>query len=133
MIVSSEVEDSVDSIPPARALRSMQTGQNSIAPEISVPQIEQVRLGSVLMNLTVLRIRANYRLDRMHGVPGTPTISGESMFRNKISETLEAGCLYNGMKSLISDHDYELHLVALRNQAFRRGDRQEAKLDRTAG
>jgi hypothetical protein len=55
------------------------------------------------------------------------------MFRNKISETLEAGCLYNGMKSLISDHDYELHLVALRNQAFRRGDRQEAKLDRTAG
>jgi hypothetical protein len=41
------------------------------------------------------------------------------MFRNKISETLEAGCLYNGMKSLISDHDYELHLGALRNQAFR--------------
>src|SRR5271166_5006478 len=30
--------------------------------------------------------------------------------RNKIPETLELGCLCNGMKTLISDHDYELHL-----------------------
>jgi hypothetical protein len=31
----------------------MQTGQNSIAPEISLPQLGQVRWGSVLMDLTV--------------------------------------------------------------------------------
>jgi hypothetical protein len=31
-------------------------------------------------------------------------------FRNKIPETLKLGCLCNGMKTLISDHDYELHL-----------------------
>ena len=33
----------------------MQTGQNSIVPEISLPQIEQVRWGSVLMALTALQ------------------------------------------------------------------------------
>jgi hypothetical protein len=33
----------------------MQTGQNSITPENSLPQIEQVRWGSVLMGLTTLR------------------------------------------------------------------------------
>src|SRR4029077_17972134 len=38
------------------------------------------------------------------------TITGKSMFRNKIPETLKPGCLCNGMKTLISDHDYELHL-----------------------
>ena len=32
------------------------------------------------------------------------------MFRNKIPETLKPGCLCNGMKTLISDHDYELNL-----------------------
>jgi hypothetical protein len=32
----------------------MQTGQNSIAPEKSLPQLGQVRWGSVLMGLTVL-------------------------------------------------------------------------------
>jgi hypothetical protein len=32
----------------------MQTGQNFIAPEISLPQLEQMRWGSVLMDLTVL-------------------------------------------------------------------------------
>ena len=32
------------------------------------------------------------------------------MFRNKIPETLEPHRLCNGMKTLISDHDYELHL-----------------------
>jgi hypothetical protein len=35
-------------------LRSMHTGQNSIAPESSLPQIGQVRWGSALMDLTVL-------------------------------------------------------------------------------
>jgi hypothetical protein len=108
-----------------------------------VPQIEQVRWGSVLMNLTVLRIRAKYRLDGNARCSGdrtltpparrvkvrrqrtmvashkefrvSPTISGESKFRNKIPETLETGCLYNGMKSLTSDHDDELQLGALRN------------------
>jgi hypothetical protein len=33
----------------------MQTGQNSIAPENSLPQSGQVRWGSVLMALTVLQ------------------------------------------------------------------------------
>src|SRR6516162_9174015 len=42
-------------MPPARPLRSMQTGQNSIAPENSLPQLGQVRWGSVLMALTVLQ------------------------------------------------------------------------------
>jgi hypothetical protein len=36
------------------------------------------------------------------------TITGKSMFRNKIPETLKPGCLCNGMKT--PDHDYELHL-----------------------
>jgi hypothetical protein len=36
-------------------LRSMQTGQNSIAPENSLPQLGQVRWGSVLMALTALQ------------------------------------------------------------------------------
>jgi hypothetical protein len=35
----------------------MQTGQNSIAPENSLPQIEQMRWGSLLMDLTDLRMR----------------------------------------------------------------------------
>jgi hypothetical protein len=33
----------------------MQTGQNSIAPENSLPQLGQVRWGSVLMALTALQ------------------------------------------------------------------------------
>jgi hypothetical protein len=36
----------------------MQTGQNSIAPESSLPQLGQVRLGSVLMALTALQPRS---------------------------------------------------------------------------
>ena len=38
------------------------------------------------------------------------TIAGKNMFWNKIPETLEPHCLCNGMKTLISDHDHELHL-----------------------
>jgi hypothetical protein len=38
------------------------------------------------------------------------TIAGESIFRNKIPETPQPCRLCNGMKTLISDHDYELHL-----------------------
>src|SRR6478735_8166722 len=49
-MVSSKTEDSPDSTPPARPLRSMHTGQNSIAPETSLPQLGQVRWGSVLMD-----------------------------------------------------------------------------------
>ena len=41
--------------PTASPLRSMQTGQNSIAPENSLPQLGQVRWGSVLMGLTALQ------------------------------------------------------------------------------
>ena len=58
MTVFSEAEDSPDSTPPARALRSMQTGQNSIAPENSLPQLGQVRWGSALMGLTALQAQA---------------------------------------------------------------------------
>jgi hypothetical protein len=54
LAVPSEGEDSPDSAPSASALRSMQTGQNSIAPENSLPQLGQVCWGSVLMGLTGL-------------------------------------------------------------------------------
>jgi len=36
-------------------MRSTQTGQNSIAPESSLPQVGQVRWGCVLMTLTALQ------------------------------------------------------------------------------
>src|SRR5215813_3845127 len=36
----------------------MQTGQNSIVPENWLPQLEQVRWNSVLMDLTVLRLQS---------------------------------------------------------------------------
>src|SRR5580704_1908691 len=55
MTVSSETEDSPDSTPPGRPLRSMHTGQHSIAPESSQPQLGQVRRSSVFMGLTALR------------------------------------------------------------------------------
>jgi hypothetical protein len=35
----------------------MQTGQNSISPESSLPQVGQVRWGSVLMALTALQLQ----------------------------------------------------------------------------
>ena len=38
-----ESDDSPDLTPPARAWRSMQTGQNSTAPENSLPQLGQMR------------------------------------------------------------------------------------------
>src|SRR5271165_3718922 len=41
--------DSPDTAVPGRAPRSMHTGQNSIAPENSLPQLGQVRWGSVVM------------------------------------------------------------------------------------
>jgi type I restriction enzyme S subunit len=48
-------EDSPDSTPPARALRSRQTGQNSAAPESSLPQLGQVRWVFVLIVLTAFK------------------------------------------------------------------------------
>jgi hypothetical protein len=54
-LAASSKKDPPDATPPATALRSMQTGQNSIAPEISLPQLGQVRWGSVFMDLTVLQ------------------------------------------------------------------------------
>src|SRR5262245_8179111 len=48
----------------------MQTGQNSIAPENSLPQLGQVRWGSVLMDLTVLPRRLKLRNE--HGFPRQP-------------------------------------------------------------
>src|SRR5260221_6095791 len=55
LTVSSEGEDSPDLGPPTRPRRSMHTGQSSIAPESSLPQLGQVRWGSVLMTLTALQ------------------------------------------------------------------------------
>jgi hypothetical protein len=43
----------------------MHTGQNFIAPENSVPQAGQVRLSSIFMDLTVLRMRQERR--KAHG------------------------------------------------------------------
>jgi hypothetical protein len=51
-------------------LRSMQTGQNSIAPENSLPQIEQMRRDSVFMDLTVLP--RGLKLRKEHGFPRQP-------------------------------------------------------------
>src|SRR5206468_13084310 len=51
LTLPAEPEDSPDSTPPERPLRSMHTGQNSIASENSLPQLGQVRRGSVLMAL----------------------------------------------------------------------------------
>src|SRR5215469_13057449 len=48
----------------------MQTGQNSIAPESSLPQLGQVRCGSVFMDLTVLPRRLKLRKE--HGFPRQP-------------------------------------------------------------
>src|SRR6201997_1373089 len=48
----------------------MQTGQNSIAPENSLPQLGQVRWGSVLMHLAVLPRRLKLRNE--HGFPRRP-------------------------------------------------------------
>jgi hypothetical protein len=48
-------EDAPDSAAPGRALRSMQIGQNSIAPENLLPQLGQVRWGSALMLLIALQ------------------------------------------------------------------------------
>jgi hypothetical protein len=39
-----------------------------------------------------------------------PTIAGKSIFRNKIPETPQPHRLCNGMKGLIPDHEYKLHL-----------------------
>src|SRR5215471_19619069 len=48
----------------------MQTGQNSIASERSLPQLGQVRWGSVFMDLTVLRMRLKLRKE--NGFPRRP-------------------------------------------------------------
>src|SRR5215469_1789277 len=48
----------------------MQTGQNSIAPEISLPQLGQVRWDSVFMDLTVLPRRLE--LCKKHEFPRQP-------------------------------------------------------------
>ena len=48
----------------------MQTGQNSIAPENSLPQLGQMRWDSVFMDLTVVPRRV--RLRNEHGFPRQP-------------------------------------------------------------
>ena len=54
-MTASSKEDSPDCTPSATALRSMHTGQNSIAPENSLPQLGQVRWDSIFMDLTALQ------------------------------------------------------------------------------
>ena len=70
MTVPSQAEDSPDSAPLARPLRSMQTGQNSIAPENSLPQPGQVRWGSVFIDHALFPRRLKLRNE--HGFPGQP-------------------------------------------------------------
>src|SRR6516162_76831 len=48
----------------------MQTGQNSIAPENSLPQLGQMRWGSVFMDLSALPRRVKLRNE--HGFPRQP-------------------------------------------------------------
>ena len=54
-MTGSSKEDFPEATPPARPLRSMHTGQNSIAPESSLPQVGQVRWVSVLIVLSALQ------------------------------------------------------------------------------
>jgi hypothetical protein len=70
------VGDSPDASPPARPLRSMQTGQNCIAPENSLPQLGQVRLGSVLIFLTALQPRRRATPLAPSGAKSASTASG---------------------------------------------------------
>jgi hypothetical protein len=51
----TEADDPPDATVPARPLRSMHTGQNSIASENSLPQLGQVRRTSVLIVLAALQ------------------------------------------------------------------------------
>ena len=57
--------DSFDSAPKSIALRTAQTGQNSIAPENRLPQLGQVRRGFVFMDLR----RHAHGLKRVNGNP----------------------------------------------------------------
>jgi hypothetical protein len=58
-------------------LRSIQTGQNSIAPENSLPQFRQVRWGSIFMGLTVLQPGPELKATpRSTGVVRKPTSTG---------------------------------------------------------
>src|SRR6516164_4276324 len=67
-LAASSKEDSPDSTPPARPLRSMQTGQNSIAPENSLPQLGQVHWDSVFMDLIVIPRRLKLRKEQWNSL-----------------------------------------------------------------
>src|SRR5208283_229388 len=54
-LTASSEEDSPDSPSGLRPWRNVHTGQNSMAPESSVPQLGQVRLGSLFMGLPTLQ------------------------------------------------------------------------------
>src|SRR5262249_1677539 len=67
------MEDSPDSTSPVRPLRSMQTGQNSNAPEYSLPQLGQVRRSSAFMGRGGEgRGRARLRPSREGNAPSWP-------------------------------------------------------------
>jgi hypothetical protein len=97
----------------------MHTGQNSTAPENSLPQVGQTRLSSVFMGLTVLWMQPRRRKQskawresssrqrtmvafHKKSVSLQP-IAGETVFRNRIPATLGPRRLSNRMKTLISD------------------------------
>jgi hypothetical protein len=89
-------EDSVDSAPSARPLRSMHTGQNSIAPENSFPQLEQVRWGSVFIDLTALQpqLSGNQRRAPSSGAKSAFTAPGKLLSRStsNAGEPLPSPC-----------------------------------------
>jgi hypothetical protein len=59
----------------------MQTGQNSIAPENSLPQLGQVRWGSVFMELTALQrnLSGNQRRAPSSGAKSAFTAPGKAV------------------------------------------------------
>ena len=66
---------------PARPLRSMQTGQNSIVPEKSLPQLAQVRWDSLLMFLTAFQPQpeTNNRASSSSAEPSSNIASGSPL------------------------------------------------------
>jgi hypothetical protein len=63
----------------------MHTGQNSIAPENSLPQLGQVRWGSVFMDLTVLR--RGLKLGKAHGFCRQPAAARLGLSEKQYAST----------------------------------------------
>ena len=106
-MAASSKEDSLDATAAARPLRSMQTGQNSIATKNSLPQLGQVRWDSALIGLTALQWRpepkARQRSQEVRNRPArilanyspvpqatacSITLARQTTFRNKIPDAV---------------------------------------------